>query len=315
MPPAKAHGEREGSVEKVEYYGWPNCLCLRNGLAEVIVTTDIGPRVIHFGLVDGDNVFKVIGEEAGLVGGDRWRLYGGHRLWHAPEVASRTYVPDNGPVEVAEWEGVMILTQPTEATTGIQKQIMLSMAPDEARVTVTHRLYNRSLWAVELAPWALSVMAPGGVGIIPLPPRGPHQENLLPTSAAVMWAYTDLSDPRWVWGRQYVLARQDPAAQAEQKIGLTHTQGWLAYVRAGVMFVKSFVRAPGAAYPDLGSSAEVYTDANFMELETLGPLTRVEPGGFVEHVEQWHLAADVPTPSTEAEVGRFVLPRIRQLGL
>ncbi len=302
-------------MEKVEYRGWPNCFRLRNGLIELVVTTDIGPRVIHFGLVGGDNVFKVIDEEAGLVGGDCWRLYGGHRLWHAPEVAPRTYAPDNGPVEIAEWDGAAVLTQPTEAATGIQKQIALSMASDEARVTVAHRLHNRNPWAVELAPWALSAMAPGGVGIIPLLPRGSHQENLLPTSAVVTWAYTDLSDPRWVWGRQYVLARQDPTAQAEQKIGLTHTQGWLAYARAGVMFVKSFVRVPGAAYPDLGSSAEVYTDASFIELETLGPLTRVEPGDFVEHVEQWHLVADVPTPSTEAEVESFVLPHIRQLGL
>ena len=59
------------------------------------------------------------------------------------------------------------------------------------RVRVTHRLHNRGLWPVTLAPWALSAMAPGGTAILPLPPRGSHADNLLPVSHLVSWAYTD----------------------------------------------------------------------------------------------------------------------------
>ena len=31
--------------------------------------------------------------EKGKTGGSEWHIYGGHRLWHAPEVMPRTYYP------------------------------------------------------------------------------------------------------------------------------------------------------------------------------------------------------------------------------
>lgn len=94
------------------------------------------------------------------------------------------------------------LVPPTEPTTGVQKEIDIRLSPDKAHVILTHRLRNANLWAVQLAPWALSVMAPGGTAIFPLPPRGPHPGNLQPTGNLAIWAYTDLSDPRWTWGHR-----------------------------------------------------------------------------------------------------------------
>ena len=61
------------------------------------------------------------------------------------------------------------------------------------------------------APWALSVMDTGGTAIIPLPPRGSHEDNLLPANSMTFWAYTDMADPRWTWGEKYLLLRQDSA--------------------------------------------------------------------------------------------------------
>jgi len=48
----------------------------------------------------------------------------------------------------------------------------------------------------EFAPWALTVMPPGGTCIIPLLPRGTHPEDLLPGNLLTLWLYTDMSDPR-----------------------------------------------------------------------------------------------------------------------
>ena len=40
-------------VEKTAYAGWPNCYRITNGEVELIVTTDVGPRVIRYGFVGG----------------------------------------------------------------------------------------------------------------------------------------------------------------------------------------------------------------------------------------------------------------------
>lgn len=300
------------SVETVSYGGWPNCQRVSNGQVEVIATTDVGPRLIRFGWVGGPNEFVEFPEHLGRVGGDEWRIYGGHRFWHAPEAMPRTYAPDNLPVAVSARPDGLGLTQPVEPETGIQKHLEVALAPEAAHVVVTHRLTNRGPWAVELAPWGLSAMAPGGTAILPLPPRGPHPEFLEPSSVLVLWPYTDLADPRWGWGSRYVRLRQDPGATTPQKVGALVPDGWAAYANGGRLFVKTFTPVPGGNYPDLGCSVETFTNAAMLELETLGPLVRVPPGGSTEHVEHWHLFTDVPVPASDADVDASLLPRVQQ---
>lgn len=296
---------------KTEYQGWPNCYRLSNEHVELIVTTDIGPRIIRFGFVGQQNEFAEFADMMGKTGGDEWRIYGGHRLWHAPEAQPRSYIPDNQPITIEQHDNFVRLIQPTETTTGIQKEIDIYLSPDRAHVRVIHRMYNRGLWDVELSPWALSVMAPSGKAIIPLPPRGSHEENLLPTSILAIWVFTDLSEPRWTLGRQYVILRQDTSKAQPQKIGVMVTDGWAAYFNKGHVFVKTFDFRSGAVYPDFGCSVESFTNEAFLELETLGPLTVLAPGESVEHLENWSLFCDIPEPHTDADVEKYILPLIK----
>lgn len=300
-------------MEQISYKGWPNCYRLSNDVVDLIVTTDVGPRIIRFGFVDQDNEFKEYADMVGQTSGDEWRIYGGHRLWHAPEAQPRTYYPDNSPVKLEKHDSFVRVIQPTETTTGIQKEIDLRLSPDTAHVQVTHRLRNTNLWAVELAPWALSVMAQGGTAVIPLPPRGSHEENLLPTHTFTFWAYTNMADPRWTWSTKYVMLRQDPAATQPQKVGAMVPDGWVAYARSGHLFVKKFRYVAGAHYPDLGCCVETFTNADMLEVETVGPFVRLEPGSTVEHVEDWFLLRDVPVPQNDTNIDTHVLPRVKAL--
>ena len=298
-------------LQRTDYRGWPDCYRLSNNLIDLIVTTDVGPRIIRFGFAGEENEFKEYDDMAGVAGGAEWRIYGGHRLWHAPEAKPRTYCPDNSPVTLEEHADFVRLIQPTEAPTGIQKEIDIRLSAAEANVEVTHRLRNTNLWAVELAPWAVSVMTPGGTAIIPLPPRRSHQESLLPANTIALWTYTDMADPRWHWGKKYVMLSQDPNLDSPQKAGVMAVDGWAAYARAGHLFVKQFSYVEGARYPDLGCSVEAFTNADMLELETLGPLADLQPGASVEHVEHWHLFRDVPTPRNDADVDRDVLALVK----
>jgi hypothetical protein len=260
--------------------------------------------------VGQDNEFKEFEDMMGETGGDEWCIYGGHRLWHAPEMQPRSYFPDNSPIALEQHDDFVRLIEPPEATTGIQKEIDLCLSPDEAHVQVTHRLRNTNLWAVELAVWALTVMTQGGKAIVPLPPRGSHEENLLPTNTLTLWAYTDMTDPRWTWGRKYVMLRQDLNIEAPQKIGALVPDGWVACARNGHLFVKKFNHVAGASYPDFGCSVETFANADMLEVETLAPLVRLQPGAAAEHVEDWFLFDDVPLPQSDADVDEHVLPRI-----
>ncbi len=156
-------------------------------------------------------------------------------------------------------------------------------------------------------------MANGGVSILPLPPRGEHPIQILPTSTLVLWPFTDLSDPRWTLGEHFILQRQHPRWARAQKIGAPVPDGWTAYARAGHLFVKKFTQYEDEIYPDMGCSVELFSRGDLSELETLGPLVNLAPGEGVEHVEDWYLLKDVPQPESDSDVAQFVSPRIAEL--
>jgi hypothetical protein len=281
-------------VEKTEYGGWTNCWRITNGLVDAVVTGDVGPRVMRFGFVGGQNFFKEFAGQMGRSGESTWQPRGGHRLWMGPEDVVRTYALDNGPVSISADGGMLAATSPVEAVTGLEKRIALSMAPTGGEVEVAHTLRNAGTDPVELAPWALTMLTPGGVGIHPFPPRRPYPEALAVSAPLVMWAYTDFTDPRWKLLRKYLVLRQDPRNSAPQKAGSFNQRTRGAYLLNDELFVKRS-EAPGtpAAYTDNGCSFETFTNADFLELETLGSVVRLEPGNTVTHTEWWSVHAGV----------------------
>jgi hypothetical protein len=298
-------------VEKAAYKGWPNCYRISNGEVELVLTSDIGPRIMRYGFVGGQNLFKEFNEQLGKSGEAEWQARGGHRLWVGPEVLPVTYALDNGPVKVEVRGGEVEAVQPVEKETGLQKSILIRLAPTGSKVELIHRIRNATNFALDFAPWTLTMMAQGGIGITGFPPRGKHPEMLAPTNPLVMWAYTDFSDPRWTFTSKYVALRQDAKAATPQKLGHFNADTWGAYLLGSDLYVKKYKADPSKTYPDFGCSYETFTNADFLELETVGPLTRVEPGKTVEHVETWTLHRNVSIPQwNDATLDRVLLPFI-----
>jgi hypothetical protein len=291
------------NVEKVEYKGWKNCIEVSNGVIDLIATTDVGPRIMRFGFTGKENEFCEFEEHLGTSGGDEYRFFGGHRLWHSPEDAVRTYQPDNSKVEWHKKKYGIVLTQQTEEWTQIQKEIEISMSPDSAKVTVIHRLTNRGAWDVELSLWAISVLAVGGKEIIPLNTR---KSGMLPNGMISLWPYTKLNDKRVYWGENYIMLSQDTKAQSAFKIGLPNEAGWAAYANHGHLFVKQYEHEDDVEYPDYSSSFETYTNERILEMETLSPLVLLGPADTFEHIEIWSLYDNVKVPNDEKDVDSLV---------
>lgn len=296
------------SIVKKEYKGWKNCIEMSNGIVDLIATTDVGPRIIRFGFVGQQNEFCEVEDQVGTTGGNEWKIYGGHRLWHSPEHKPRSYEPDNSPIDYREIENGIILSQPVEPWAQIKKEIEVTLSPDKAKVFLVHRLTNKGAWSVKLAAWALTVMAPGGKVIIPQVSR---DTGLLPNRMISLWPYTKLNDHRVYWGAKYITVQHDSKAEGPFKIGIPNEDGWAAYANHGNLFVKQFDFVPGAIYPDFSASSfETYTCDFMTEVESLSPLTELEPDQSIEHRETWSLYSGVKMPENEKEIDEIVLPLI-----
>lgn len=298
-------------MEKLTYLGLPNCYRLSNGDVDVVVTTDVGPRVVRYGFEGAGNVLGEVPDAKVETEWGDWRPLGGHRLWVAPEAMPRSYVPDNAAVEFEiTGEQSIRLRQSVEKQTGVRKEIAVALDPEGSGVRLLHRVTNLGLWPVELSAWALTIMRGGGEAILPQEPYGAHPEHLLPARSLVLWPYTDMSDSRWTFGRRYIRLRTDAAASNPQKVGVANKQGWAAYRLGETLFVKRFAHGEGTSYPDLGCNNEVFTAGEFIEVESLSPLRLLGPGESVEHAERWHLFGGVRVGEDEQSLDAAVTPLI-----
>ena len=299
----------EIKVQKISYGGWENCLRITSGIVDLIVTTDVGPRIIRYGFIGRENVMCEVESTLGLTGGDEWRIYGGHRLWHSPESRTRTYVPDNKPVAWEETPDGIKTMQDVEVISNIKKEMEVSLEPGSSRVRINHRLTNKGVWPLELSVWSISAMAAGGKEVIP---QSRQDTGLLPNRVISLCPYSSLNAALVRWGDKYIILQHDPAITHPLKLAIPNNAGWAAYFNNEQLFIKYYKHKMNAPYPDFGVSYETYANDFMLEMETLSPLTVVKPDASIEHMETWKLFDEIPMPSdNEEEIERTLTDRVK----
>lgn len=282
-------------ISQTVYKHYGKCVALESAGVRLLVTVDLGPRVIFYGMADGENIMyedadDLINKDGeffdrNLPGKGIWHIYGGHRLWKSPEYMD-TYYPDNAPVTVEYLDDGAIFTSQTEITTGLQKSMKITM-DDQGGVTIVHGFCNRGDQTTPpISLWGLSVLDKGACATLPLPTE---DTGFLPNRNLVLWPYTDLKDDRLTLQNDCArLAWKDVAQPI--KIGALVKEPVVVHTK-GLTLRISF-DCFDREYPDRYCNVESYTNDIMLEIETLSPLYRIAPGQTETHVERWSLTKD-----------------------
>lgn len=259
---------------------------LENDHISLEVASEFGPRITYLSDDDGANALAELGDlSIDVPGGGRYVLHGGHRLWAAPEVPETTYEPDDKPVAVTAGAQRATIVQTASEDVGIEKMMVVSLV--DTTVRVEHTITNRGSDQIDVAPWAITQLPPGGLAIIPLPLEPADRHSLQPNGAIVVWPYTATGDTPFTLGQGVIAMNADRTTPT--KVGVAMRRGWLAYLRNGLLFVKRSTHRPEGRYLDMGASGQVYAGQDFAELETLGEHTVLATDQSVSHTELWEL--------------------------
>lgn len=275
---------------------------IENDFLRVDYLTTVGPRII--GLYSKQANVELLAPSPEMhwsTPHGEYYLYGGHRIWKAPEDSFYNCPEDN--VTVIQENNRVLLHNRVDAS-GLQKEISFSL--DKNRVLLTHRLIWCGQEPIELAPWTITQVPLGGVTIMP---QSSVREGSAPTRSLAVFPYASLSDSRLELHDDVILVRgcADPAAF---KVGSYNPFGWAAYMLEKALFIKRFPVGDFRLLPDMGSNLEVYVRDLYLELETLGELTWVHPGESVTFEETWEV---IPGKySIDLESARKVMKQLSQ---
>ena len=278
-----------------EYRGWPDAVFLRNGEVEAVIVPAIG-RVMQFRFAgDADGPFwenrapdgRPPAPEAGA-----WANYGGDKVWPAPQdawtmVAGRAWPPPQGfdgqPARAEIQGDAVLLVFPPDAAYGLQMRRRIALAPGRAVMRITTTFEKTGGEPVKAGIWTITqVREPGAVKV----PDSADAPVLLGGYAAPPMR----AEPPWL------VVTRDRAAN--HKIGL-RADALLWIGPTSTLRIETDV-VPGASYPDHGSSAEIYTNADplpYVELELLGPLTTLKAGDRIEQTVTYTLSRPPAQPA------------------
>jgi hypothetical protein len=275
-------------LKNSDYHGFP-ALTLSNSVISIDFLSTAGPRIIRLLFNDDEeNILLETPKDVWQTPNGPYRILGGHRLWHSPEMSAFTYIPDGTGLNVQELPGGVRLTQPVEVQTGIQKTMEIRMSADQPSLRISHILENKGIQPVRTAAWALTMLPVGGRAIMPLETQPVDPEGLQPNRNLVFWPYTKITDSRLHFADEHVEIETRSDGKPLKIGGFKH-DGWLGYWRGGILFQKRTNSTPSAEYPDRSCNLEVYTNSTVIELETLGMLINLQPGETTTLIEDWSL--------------------------
>ena len=295
------------TIKEIEFENFGKCIEISNGKSEIVITKELGPRIIRVGLVgkenvlfndlDRTNITEHPSMEEHYGKGSKWINYGGHRLWVSPEKMPDTYFPDDKPVDVKLIENGAMFTQIEQIKNGVACSYSVQMSED-GEITVKHYVKNISDEDKRLSPWAITVLNKGGLEIMP---NNTLDTFLLPNRRIVAWPYTNLADERLYLGKDYITLQQDETKTEAFKLGLDLHMGTALYAYKDTVFVKRYEHKMDAEYDDFGVSFETYTNQNILEMETIGTVHYLKPGETATHIEKWAVYENVGTPDRKDE--------------
>jgi hypothetical protein len=273
---------------------------IENDSLRVDYLTTVGPRII--GLYSKQANIELLVPTPDIhwpTPHGEYYLYGGHRLWKAPEDSFYNCPEDN--VTVAAEKDRVTLQSGVDAS-GLQKEISFYL--DENRVLLTHRILWHGSEPIELAPWTITQLPLGGVAILP---QSGLKEGSMPTRSLVVWPYASMTDRRLEPHDDLILVH-GIADQKVFKAGSYNPFGWAAYMLDNVLFIKRFPVSDFRELPDMGSNVETFVWDAYLELETLGKLTWLNPGESVTFEESWEVIPG--NYSTTYETARGIVKQL-----
>jgi hypothetical protein len=276
----------------MDYYGLP-VHSIENQFLRLDFLAQAGPRLVRLIPAGSQvNLLAETPEQSWVTTAGEFHIWGGHRLWHSPEVHARTDIPDDSGVFIEDLPAGVRLSRPADAS-GIAKVIEVHLEPARPALRLVHFLRNDGLWPVKIAPWAITQVPLGGQAVIPC--AAPEKEGLLPNRLFVFWPYSNLQDPRLHISDAHI--RVDGVGMPDPfKIGLYNAHGWIGYAFGDFFLRKSFTPQGIASGPDFGCNTELWVRERFLEIETLGPLDWVAPGQTITHEETWDILPRTQAP-------------------
>ncbi len=286
------------NIKEIDYSSFGKCIEIKMGNKTMVVSKEFGPRILHFSINDNDNILFT-DDEKSITNNKGWYMYGGHRLWLAPE-GSNTYNPDNQECKIEQNENEITFSGYDPR---LKLELKLTIYTKNNKIFVKNSLLNTGNSLDHGGIWAITCVKPEGIVFIPWSSQSNFKLNKIIYWQEWMGNITNITSKQYIPTKDLFLI--EPTGEIG-KVGTAGHEGFIGITNDNYTFIKKFKRELSNNYPDDNCAIECYLCDRFIELETLGPNTVFMPDIPVEHIEEWILIEKKIDPYNGNEIRKIV---------
>ncbi|NJM16473.1 MAG: hypothetical protein HC896_14820 [Bacteroidales bacterium] len=258
-------------VEKMTFRGWQNCYRIWNSVAEVVVDTETGGRVLSYKLHKGPDVIysnpKLNGKLLADYQNEKFDPDGG-RFDYTPESVTRQIHDQtwfgNYNISAITDSSITIISKPDTAL-GLITTRTFALWPGTSKLSVRQSWENISRDTVEYAYWSRTLVNAGGRLIVPLKSQG--------RTLTGGWGRYEWSEPKNKFGTDTSdsgieilndLLVFNTSLATNEKYGADAREGLMVYSFGSLFFVKKYHIYPHLKYveEDFGLACIFYLRKN-----------------------------------------------------
>ena len=222
----------------------------------------------------------------------------GSTFWPSPQSAwGWPPLPeiDHAPYRVDVEPGAVVLRSAVSPALGVAVDKRIAADAGRGAVLFEFAIHNRGAAPIQLAPWQITRVPPGGLSLFPTGSGAFAPSNLAVREAlGVTWYAYDAA-----------------AVTDHQKLFADGREGWLAHVDGDSVLIKTFAVVPRAGHAPGEAQIEIYaTPAHtYVEVEAQGPYETIAPGATLSWRVAWlvrRLPAGVPCAVGSAALLDFI---------
>ena len=286
--------------DRVRFYGYDDCIELKNETTRVVLGHRAGGRVLAYELNGVNAIYLKPGQDGWVWDGEtRTDLTGGRC-----DIGPEQLIPKRDALWLGPWEAEVLvpgqarLTSVEDAATGVQLVRDFALDPEGSRLTFTQTMRNVSDRVTRWCHWRRTFSTGHGICVIPLDDRTKFPDGYIMYGPGRVMDFRP-GDPNIIRDGDYLVVRDPPL---RPKLGMDSMVGWFAYLTTDdLMFVKSYPTYPDRVYNEMaGLTISIWhKDDVVCELEPIGPMEVLNPGESASFSETWQLAS-FPFPGDRA---------------
>ena len=276
---------------RVDFFGYEDCVELKNAATRVVLGHHAGGRVLEFSLNGVNAIYLEPGQEGWVWdGSNRINLTGGRC-----DIGPEKLVPKRDTLWLGPWEaeipgpGKARMTSVEDGSTGVQLVREFELDPVESRLTFTQTIRNVSDRETRWCHWSRTFATGHGICVLPLDDRTKFPDGYIMYGPGPAMNFKP-DDPNIYRDGDYLVVADTPRYP---KLGLDSMVGWFGYLTTDdLLFVKQYSTFPTRVYNEMAALTISiwYKDDRVCELEPIGPMEELQPGESASFTETWTLA-------------------------